>query len=439
MMNVSVRSAAAALICLAVLAAGPGCSTLVGRSNAGIELFEEGPEPVAATAVSAKYLGWVAASPLGLGLIPFAALAWATPWVDLATAVDIVTAPSVGFGFVTEAAIGAPLYAAVAPFSSARERPPHATMIPWGLVVAHREGDPDPRAPVPLLEETAAYYAVSSDAIDDLATALAEAEAHSGDGPATVRLDALGVAAALEVSRADRAAGDGVRPLVIMCPPTQGTFAARYLAARYADRGIDAAVIAPDAVFLDPALDAAGIEASLRAYVVASRAVIGALARTPDVGPIHYVGISAGGIFGVVLLAVEPQVERAALIFPGGDLATLIAVSDESTVTAYREAWGARGVSPAALSRAFAAEVRTEPAALARHVDPRRVLLFLSHGDTRVPIEGGRLVETAMGSPATWELAGNHQTSGICFGFVLRETEAFLLDLAPPAETPPRR
>ncbi len=115
------------------------------------------------------------------------------------------------------------------------------------------------------------------------------------------------------------------------------------------------------------------------------------------------------------------------LVLPGVDLASLVATSDLRTVVAYREAWAARGVDDAALARAFARDVRTEPLDLARHVDPARVILFLGRSDRIVPIEGALALRPALGCPETYVLAGNHETATLCFGFILRRADEFLL------------
>ncbi|MBI3725757.1 hypothetical protein HY251_17660 [bacterium] len=256
-------------------------------------------------------------------------------------------------------------------------------------------------------------------------SAIADAARSSDASPLVLGLE--GVRATLELTFAE---GAGARPLVLMTPPSDGTFAARYIAARYARRGIHAAVIVQeDDVFLDPALDAAGVERKLRASVVAARTVLAALSRRADVDAsrVTYFGISAGGIFGAVLLAVEPRVARAALVFPGGDLPALILASDDGGVRDYRESWFARGFSRGALREALAREVKTDPLLLARHVDPARVLVFLSDEDTTVPIEGGLALRDALGKPETWILSGNHETAGFCFGFVLGRADDFLL------------
>ena len=179
-------------------------------------------------------------------------------------------------------------------------------------------------------------------------------------------------------------------------------------------------------MFLAPDLSPSEVEDKLRRTVIEARAITAALGARPEVERLVYLGVSAGGIFGTLLLAVEPRIERAVLVLPGGDLARLVQVSEESSVTAYREAWAARGVPPAALAAAFAREVRTEPLTLAPHVDPRRVLLFLGAQDRKVPIEGGLALREALGRPETYVLAGNHETASVSFGFVLRQALEFL-------------
>src|SRR5437764_15441879 len=94
-----------ALILAAVVGLG-GCSAVLGDANAGIAPLERGRGRVAAQ--GAKYAGWIASAPLVLATVPFAALAWATPWIDLADFADIVTAPALGLGYVFEGLIGLP-------------------------------------------------------------------------------------------------------------------------------------------------------------------------------------------------------------------------------------------------------------------------------------------------------------------------------------------
>src|SRR5690606_19841954 len=94
------RACAAALLLLALT---PSCSHVIGRANGGIPALEEAGAPVRQAAVGARLVGWIASAPLLVATLPVAALAWATPWVDLPTAIDILTAPSLALGYVTQA------------------------------------------------------------------------------------------------------------------------------------------------------------------------------------------------------------------------------------------------------------------------------------------------------------------------------------------------
>lgn len=427
----------AACLALALLAA-PGCSLLAGE-RLGIAALEEGPAGEVASGFKAA--GWLAGAPLSVALAPVAGLLWATPWVDLALAVDIAGAPIVGLGYAFEAVGGGaawallgwagPLQRWLAPPAGEGEpalaagRPrlsPAGPALP-GLPLARWRRREPARPPAPLGDEDARRYAVDPAQVAALASALA-ASAARGDAPVVARVDGP-FAATLELSLSPEA---GPRPLVLLTPPVEATFAARWMAERYARRGVHAAVLAPDVEFLEPRLDAPALEAKLAAAVRAARGAVHALAAREDVERVRYLGVSAGGIFGAILVGVEPKVGRAALLLPGGDLPSIVATSEEPGVVAYREAWAARGVPPRELERRLRAHVRTDPVRLAAHVDPARVLLFLGAGDTLVPIQTGLLLHDALGEPDTWLLAGNHDTACLAFGWLLREADRFLLE-----------
>jgi hypothetical protein len=417
------------LVALATTLAATGCSATVGCSNAGIEALERRASPAGEIAKGAKYAGWIAAAPLDLAAVPVAGAVWASPWGDLPLFADVLTAPSVGVGYVFEAILGAPgslLALGLEDDDTAPVASPDAC-VPWGFVVEHRPPAPNPRPARPLSPEVVSYYAVPEGAAQRLGRELdaaARAPDRDDDEPLSIELAPFGFEGTLEVSLAE---GDDPRPLVLLTPPSQATFAARYLARRYARRGIHSAVIVPRGDYLDPWLDAAALEAKLRGALVAARTAVQALASRPEVSRVVYLGISAGGIFGALLLAVEPRVERAALVFPGGDLATIAATSTEDTVRAFRESWQVRGVAPEALRRLLAATLRTEPLRLAPSIDTPKVLFFLADSDTMVPLPCGLALRKALGEPETWVLSGEHEEAGSCFGFVLREADEFLL------------
>jgi uncharacterized protein YceK len=421
------------LVCVVVLLLS-GCSHVVERSNAGIAFLEESRAPVGPIARGAKYFGWGLGAPAVFALTPVAALAWATPWVDLPQAVDIASAPAISLGYTFEALAGFPAHAVVAPWredgslqsSTDRQRPP---LVPWGFVVEHRRPPAELRPAQPLPAEIEAYYAVIDADVARLRGEIAAARrvARSSRAVVTVPLRG-GPPSTLELYPARNGPNDGPHALVLMTPPSKAAFAARYLARWFARRGVHAAVIAPARPFLEPHLAPAEVEAGFRQVAINARTALRALAGLADIDParLDYLGVSAGGVFGAGLLAVEPSIRRAALILPGGDLPRIIAESDESTVTAYRTAWQQRGLDPDALAEAFARDVRSDPVRLAPFIDPRRVLLFLGAHDTQVPTATGLALWRAMGEPELYLLSGNHETASLCFGFILRRSERFL-------------
>jgi hypothetical protein len=417
------------------------CSHLVDRSNAGIVSLEQDTGSVGTISRTAKYAGWAASAPLVAAMTPVAALAWATPWVDLLEAVDIASAPAIALGYALEAVVGfaaravATMVRTVAASESPRPPEPGAPLrpfVPWGFVVQHLEARTPVRSGEEIPEDIRQYYEVDSDLVGRLRAALSPRlrQARTADGPIRVEVPTASFAATLELYPARGASPANPRPLVLLTPPTEAAFAGRWLAARFARRGSHGVVVVPEKPFLEPSLTPDGLEAKLREAVVASRMTLRAVGEMEDVAAdqLYYLGVSAGGIFGGVLLAVEPSIRRGVLVLSGGDIPRIIAESEEKSVVAYRRAWTARGVDPPALRRELAGALRTDPLSLARFVDPHRLLLFLGVGDTVVPVATGLELRAALGDPETYLLAGNHDTASVCFGFILRRGERFLLE-----------
>jgi hypothetical protein len=417
------------------------CSHLVEHSNAGISFLEEDAGAVGAISRGAKYSGWVISAPLVAAMTPVAALAWATPWVDLSEAVDIASAPAIGLGYFFAGLIGFPAKGVVslvrkargsegarAPEPVAHDRP----FIPWGFVVDHLGAKRPARPAEEVPRDIQDYYGVSHELLGEVRGELSRRvlESKPDENPILTPLPSSSYPATLELYRAQEASPSNSRPLVLMTPPMEAAFAARYLAARFARRGLHAAVIVPEKAFLETHLAPADVEVRFRDAVVTARLALRVVLemRTVDADQVHYLGISAGGIFGGVLLAVEPSIRRAVLVLPGGDLPRILEESVESSVVAYRVAWKARGVDPETLRREFAKDVRTDPQRLARFVAPERTLLFLGVSDTVVPVATGLSLRAALGDPETYVLGGNHDSAAVCFGFILRRSERFLLE-----------
>ena len=414
-----------ALVLAAVLL--PGCSHLVERSNCGIVSLESDPA-VGGVARGAKYAGWALGAPVTVALAPVAALAWATPWVDLPQAVDFASAPAAALGYAVEGVIGYPArgIARLLPQRVAAEKV-EPSWVPWGFVAEHHEATLPFREPEPLPRDIAERYRLDPRRVDALRAELDRQLKSMAVLPRqlTVPLESR-FPTSLELYFSD---ATSAKPFVLITPPLKAVLAARYLARRLARDGVHAGMIVPGKKYLDIATPPDALEEQFRELVVVARTALHAVRPLPCVDPtqLHYFGISAGGIFGAALLAVEPAISRAALVLPGGGFPRILCESTESEVRAWREAWIERGAGVAKLEARLAASIRTDPLLLARYVDPRRVLLILGSSDTKVPVALGFALREAMGGPECYVMAGNHATACICFGFLLRRTKEFLL------------
>ncbi len=408
-----------------------GCSLVLERNNGGIAAFEEGPPPVATISRGGKYLGWAVSAPVTLALSPLAMLVSLTPWVELETAIDFSTAPTIGLGYAFQYVVGAPSYAA---FSCMTKKdldkpftPSASDYMPWGLIAAHQPlmepARPISQPPPEIID----YYKVTEAEVQNLRQLFS---ASNTDGVKVVNVPKeYDLRGTIEFYPAQTDEDLSSRPLVLMTPPVEAAFAARYLARRYARKGVHAVTLIPENEFLEAEHKPKQLEAKFRAAVLIARTAIRALSTREDVDEqnIHYFGVSAGGIFGAALLAVEPMIQRSVLAFPGGNLPHILSESTEPGVSFYRESWLKRGMSKEEFNQRLKKHIRTDPLELAPYVDPQKILIFFGAKDTLVPIESGLELRKAMGNPEAYLMAGNHATASLCFGYILRRADRFLL------------
>ncbi len=243
------------------IALAGGCSQLVERSNCGIPRLDRSWGAAGSICRGAKYAGWGLSAPLAIALSPIAALAWATPWVDLPLAVDLATAPSLGVGYFFQAVVGYPVYFIVPQpeylsFEGRRGefmRSGEDLWTPWGFVAGHYGVRMNPRPPEPLPPDVNDYYAVDEVLLKRLREGLSAARERSR---CTVAFPiGADFPCSFDFYRAVAKDSDLRRPLVLLTPPLQGTFAAHYMARRFARRGLHAAVIAPERDILETHLE----------------------------------------------------------------------------------------------------------------------------------------------------------------------------------------
>ncbi len=224
--------------------------------------------------------------------------------------------------------------------------------------------------------------------------------------------------------------GDGPAPLVLCLPILAGGGSLMwYISGSLAERGYAVAWTRRVAKALRPGQRGADLERLLRRTVLHNRMVLDWARRQPtiDAGRMALFGISTGGIVGSVILALEPELKAGVICLAGGDLADIIAHSQESRIVRWRR-WrhSADGLGPAAIARELEREVLTEPLRFGPYVAAEKVFLVATRLDQVVPMHNQDLLWESLGRPKRLVLPLAHYSAALGLGKVLSSSDRFL-------------
>jgi dienelactone hydrolase len=213
-----------------------------------------------------------------------------------------------------------------------------------------------------------------------------------------------------------RSTQPGPRPAVVVTPMFGGRQPiARLIAPALAERGIHALVVLRAERYLVGDAPPERLERVLRTAVIDRRRTLDYLASRQDVDPkrLGAIGVSLGGLGTALLCASDARIKAGVLVLAGGGLETLIPASQERRALEFVEAWGARGVSPEALSAKIKSAVPSDPLLLAQNLDPRLLLFVTARRDKHVPARNQELLWEAAGRPERYSLPTGHATSAV--------------------------
>ncbi len=210
-------------------------------------------------------------------------------------------------------------------------------------------------------------------------------------------------------------------PLVAIAPILGGAgddyLASRVFAGWAADDGMSSFFLHQEATILDPSRGGAALERLLRQTTAENIRALHLLADRPDIDGerLGSFGISMGAIRNVLLAAAEPRLRGNILCLAGGDLPRILRTSREGMVLDYlRGRAEATGLTREQIIADIEAHLASDPIDIARHVDPRRVILFLGALDDKVPYPTGLALHRALGEPELWVLPVGHYTAIPC-------------------------
>jgi len=210
------------------------------------------------------------------------------------------------------------------------------------------------------------------------------------------------------------------RQVILLLPMAGGAYSLeRHFARHFARRGF-AVVIAERRHFPQPKeLEAIvpWVEQSIRDNLRA----LDWIAKRPelDTNCIALLGISLGGLRGVMLTALDGRIKAAALGLVGGDLPYIVAYTREPGVARQRaEYMSAHQLTLSQFEQRFRQIFPWDPDALAEHIDRKKVLMVLALCDRVVPARKGWELRARLGKPQTVLLPTGHYSAVLAVPYI---------------------
>lgn len=226
----------------------------------------------------------------------------------------------------------------------------------------------------------------------------------------------------------------GKRPSVVVLHILGADFAlSRYMAARLADRGVTALFVKlpyygerrPTGRERFLSADMERSISAMRQGVLDVRRAAAWLADQPEVDAarVGVTGISLGGIISSLAAAIDPAINRAALLLAGGELHEVLWAMPEAAK--YRKLWVDSGRTKDDLK---ALTTPFDPITYAHRLKGKRIIMMAGNVDEVIPPSSARALWRAAGEPPiTWFDCGHYSAAGYLLP-AIRKTVDFFAD-----------
>ncbi len=184
-----------------------------------------------------------------------------------------------------------------------------------------------------------------------------------------------------------------------------------YFAAHLARHGYDAAIVHRDGKFKNPDYFLQ-IEDIFRDNVIRDRIAIDFFEKEYGKQEFGSFGISRGAINAAITAGVDKRLKHNVLALGGADLRNIFRYTDQPGVAKYKKKVLEKyNMTEADFYAYIEKTVRTDPDRLAKYIDARDTLMFLSVFDETVPFKYGLKLRRRIGYPRTIFLFSGHYTS----------------------------
>ncbi len=224
----------------------------------------------------------------------------------------------------------------------------------------------------------------------------------------------------------------GKRPAVIVLHILGADFAlSRYMAARLADRGVAALFVKlpyygerrPTGRERFLSADMERSVSAMRQGVLDVRRAAAWLADQPEIdrAKVGVTGISLGGIISSLAAAIDPAINRAALLLAGGELHEVLWAMPEGAK--YRKLWIDSGRTKDDLK---ALTTPFDPITYAHRLKGKRVMMMAGNVDEVIPPSSARALWHAAGEPPiTWFDCGHYSAAGFLLPAIRKAVDFF--------------
>jgi hypothetical protein len=186
---------------------------------------------------------------------------------------------------------------------------------------------------------------------------------------------------------------------------------ANYFAEYFVTEGFDAAVVHRNNTFREPD-NIQGIEEIFRTNIIRDRMVIDFFEDVHEKKKFGTFGISRGAINAAMTAGVDKRLAYNVLALGGADLIGIFKESRERGIIKFKTlAKNKLNMTEDEFFQFLEATLITDPDNLAKYIDARNTLIFLSLFDTSVPIQFGVRLRNKIGRPDTVFLPAGHATS----------------------------
>ena len=203
-------------------------------------------------------------------------------------------------------------------------------------------------------------------------------------------------------------------PVIIVLPILGGSNYFAHTFARYfADNGFSSLIVHRQKMYKE-FKDLDKLDTILRQIVLDHKQALDwiEMQKNLDTDRIGVFGISMGSIKAALISSLDKRIKATVMCLTGGNIAEIIATSDEKGIVKRREAYmKAHNISQDEFADLLKSKITCDPFNYAEYMDADNSLMVLGRFDSAVPYKNGNALWAKMGKPEKITMPTGHYTA----------------------------